>query len=104
MTSLSLNQLLVIFSWFPLAILILFALLIARFYEKFSNYQTYSRFFLIPLILFGISAVRYASLDTAVGDPISDILIGIGGFVLAFLAIRLYWLMMIKPKDKQKEE
>lgn len=102
MTSLSLNQLLVIFAWFPLAMLILFALLIARFYEKFSNQKTYSRFFLIPVALFGISAVRYASLDSAVGDPISDILIGIAGFVLAILIIRLYWLMMMKRKDKEE--
>jgi hypothetical protein len=99
MTSLSLNQLLVIYTWFPLAVLILFALLIARLYGKFSDKKTYSRLFLIPLVLFGVSSVRYASLDTAVGDPIADILIGIGGFVLAILCIRLYWLMMIQRKE-----
>jgi len=100
MTSLSLNQLLVIYAWFPLAMLLLFALLIARLYEKFSNKQTYSRFFLLPLILFGVSAVRYASLDSAVGDPFGDILIGIGGFVLAILSFRLYWLMMNGRKEE----
>ncbi|HRF97739.1 MAG TPA: hypothetical protein PLZ51_21175 [Aggregatilineales bacterium] len=100
MTSLSLNQLLVIYAWFPLAMLLLFALLIARLYEKFSKKQTYSRFFLFPLILFAVSAVRYASLDSAVGDPLGDILIGIGGFVLAILSFRLYWLMMNGRKEE----
>jgi hypothetical protein len=98
MTSISLNQLLVIYTWFPLAILILFMLLIARFYQKFSGKHTYPRTFLFPLICFAIAAVRYASVDSLIGDPIADILVGIAGFVLAFLCIRLYWLMVMNNK------
>lgn len=99
MTSISLNQLLVIYAWFPLAVLILFAFLIARFYEKFSNKRTYFRLYLIPVLLFAISAVRYASVDSTIGDPLGDILVGIAGFMLAILGIRLYWLMVINNKE-----
>ena len=99
MTSISLNQLLVIYAWFPLAVLILFAFLIARFYEKFSNKRTYFRGYLITLLLFAISAVRYASIDSAIGDPLGDTLTGIAGLMLAILGIRLYWLMVINNKE-----
>lgn len=98
MTVAALNQLLVIYMWFPLGLLILFLLLIARFYQKFSNHKTYARFFLIPFALFGVACVRYATLRTQLTDPFADSLMGIGGFLLAFLFFRLYWLMMIKHR------
>lgn len=101
MTSLSLNQLLVIYTWFPMTVLVLFMFLIGRFYQKFSNEQTHFRFFLLPLALFGLAAVRYASLDDFITDPFADIFIAIGGFVLAFLSFRLYWLMTIKNRDER---
>lgn len=100
MTSISLNQLLVIYAWFPLAVLILFAFLIARFYEKFSNRRTFFRFYLFPVVLFALSAIRYASVDSTVGDPLGDVLVGCAGLVLAILSIRLYWLMIVRNKER----
>lgn len=94
--SLTLNQLLMLFMWFPLAALLLFMFLIARFYEKFSQERTFFRLYLIPLVLFGASAVRYASADVIVGDSFADITSGIGGLCLLGLSIRLYWLMIIQ--------
>lgn len=94
--SLTLNQLLMLFMWFPLAVLLLFMLLIARFYERFSQVRTFSRLYLIPIVMFGASAVRYASADVILGDPFADITLGIGGIFLLVLSIRLYWLMIIQ--------
>ena len=98
MTSLSINQFLYLYSWFPLAALIFIVLLIARFYQNFSGERTYFSFYLVPLVLFGASAVRYASLNQVAGDMLGDILSGTAGVVLLYLSVLLFRLMMTGRK------
>jgi hypothetical protein len=97
-TSLSVNQFLFLYSWFPLAALIFIVLLIARFYQNFSGERTYFSFYLLPLVLFGAAAVRYASLDQVAGDMLGDLLSGIAGISLLSLSLFLFKLMMTGRK------
>lgn len=94
MNTLSLNQFLVLYTWFPLAALLLFVLLIARFYQKFSGKRTRFRLFTVPLVLFGAGAVRYTSVNGNIGDPLADLLFGAAGIVLLALCWRLHRLML----------
>jgi hypothetical protein len=75
--------------------------LIARFYQKFSGEQTLFRLFILPLAIFGASAVRYASVEYIAGDTLADLLSGIGGAFLLILSLRLYQLMILK-RQRQK--
>lgn len=95
MHPLSLNQLLTLYTWFPLAALLFFLLLIARFYEKFSGERTYFRFFSMPLLFFGSGAVRYASINTIAGDALGDLLFALGGAALLLLCAALYSRMVL---------
>lgn len=88
------NQFLVLYSWFSLAALLFFLLLIARFYQKFSGKRTYFRLFAIPLVLFGASAVRYGSITSIAGDPLGDLLAGLAGLMLLVMCGYLYRCML----------
>lgn len=94
MGAVSVSQFLTLYVWFPLAILLVFLLLIARFYQKFANEQTYFRLFGVPIVLFGAATVRYSSIDRIGGDTLADVLLGGGGIILIVLCLFLYWLMM----------
>lgn len=94
MSPLSLSQALILYTWFPLAALLFFLLLIARFYQKFSHKRTFFRLFIAPMLLFGIGAVRYASIDSYSGDLIGDLIVAVGGLLLLFLSVWLYWRML----------
>lgn len=104
MSSLSLQQLLSLYMWFPLAALLVFLLLIARFYERFSNKQTFFPYYLMVLVLFGGWSVRYASADAVAGNMLGDLLLGGGGLLLMLLTLRLYWLMIWKQRDESQED
>lgn len=93
MGAVSISQFLTLYSWFPLAILLVFLLLIARFYERFASESTFFRLFVVPIVLFGTAAVRYSSIDQIGGDLLADLLLGAGGVVLVVLCLVLYWLM-----------
>jgi hypothetical protein len=97
-TSVSLNQFLLLYAWFPLAALIFFVLLIARFYQKFSGERTYFIVYIVPLVLFGAAAVRYASIDQITGDLLGDLLSGMAGIILISLSLLLIRLMMAGRK------
>lgn len=98
MNSLSLNQFLMLYMWFPLTTLLFFLLLIARFYGKFSGEKTRARLFVLPVILFGVGAVRYASVDQVTGDALGDVLFGAAGLTLIGLCYILYRLMLLEKK------
>lgn len=98
MTSVSLNQFLVLYAWFPLAALLLFMMLIARFYEQFSGQRTFFRFFPIPVVLFGAAAVRYASINQTHDDQIGAVLMAAAGLLLIALSGNLYRVMLKKEK------
>ncbi len=104
MTTLTLGQVLALFTWFPLAALIFIMLLIARFYARFSGRQTYYRAYLIPIVMFGMASVRYASSNRVVGDWIADVLFVIGGFVLGGLSTLLFWRMLLQAKPNRPSQ
>ncbi len=92
--SLSLHQFLLLYLWFPLVAFLIFLLLIARFYEKFSGERTFYQLLVIPMVLFGVACVRYASIGSMVGDTLADVMLGISGAVLLLITGWLYWLMI----------
>ena len=83
-----------IYTWFPLAVLLLLLLLIARYYEKLSGKRTYFRWYVVPLVLFGVAMARYASAGLLAGDRLGDILLALAGSVLLVLSVSLYRLMV----------
>jgi hypothetical protein len=93
MAAISLNQVLILYAWFPLAALITIMLMIARFYESFSGERSYFRWYLLPIILFAGGAVRYSSVNQITGDLLADILITVAGISLLILSVHLYRLM-----------
>lgn len=103
MSSLTLQQFLSLYMWFALAALLVFLLLIARFYERFSNKPTFYRYYPLVLILFGGWSVRYASANTIAGNRTGDLLLGAGGLVLLVLSLRLYWLMIWQQRDENQQ-
>lgn len=102
MDNLAISQFLSLFSWFAIAALLFFILLIARFYQKFSGEHTQFYLFGVVIILFGIATVRYTSLRRVSGDVIADVLSLVGGILLLIIMVRLYQKMMrSKLKNKQ---
>jgi hypothetical protein len=95
-SSVSLHQFLVLYTWFPLAALLLFLLLIARFYEKFSGIRTYFWLYVLPLAGMGAAAVRYAGIPVVFNDLLAALLSFISGVVLLLLSMHLYRVMLAK--------
>lgn len=100
MTLNALHQALILYTWFPLTVLLFFLLLIARFYQKFSGKRTYFRFFMLPMVLFGAAAVRYASIDQIQGDILGDLLSASAGVSLLVLSVTLYRQMLAGVESK----
>ena len=97
----SLHQFLTLYSWFPLAALLLFLLLIARFYARFSGQRMYHWLYLVPMIGAGIVVVRSASNQNPLMSQTptqEDVLLIamslISGLILAGLVIRLARIML----------
>lgn len=90
MTVVSLSRFLLLYGWFALAALLMFLLLIARFYQRVSGEKTYYGFFALPIILFGIASVRYASINQIAGDTVADLMRLTAGVVLAVHCLYLY--------------
>lgn len=93
MSAAALSQLLLLYSWFVLAALLTFLLLVARFYQKFSGERTYYKLYIVPILLYGTASVRYAVIDRIGGDLWGDLLTGAAGVMLGALVILLYRLM-----------
>lgn len=89
----SISQFIILYTWFPLALLLMFLLLIARFYERSANERTFFGFFGLPIVLFGAGMIRYASVNAVAGDVLGDALFSIGGVSLIVLCLFLYHLM-----------
>lgn len=86
----ALSQVFLLYSWFVLSAVLGFVLLIARFYQRFSGERTFYRWYALPVVLYGLAAVRFASIDQAAGDPLGDLLAGAAGLSLIILIGRLY--------------
>lgn len=87
-----------LYSWFALATLLFFLLLIGRFYERFSAERTHFRLFAFPAALFGVAVIRYTSLDIIAGDTFGDLLSALGGIILITLCVILYRRMILGRK------
>ncbi len=93
MSTLALNQLLLLYTWFILAGVLFFLLLVARLYQQFSGERTFSRLFILPIILFGLAVVRYNSIDQVAHDTLGSTLAALAGVILIGLCARLYYQM-----------
>jgi hypothetical protein len=91
----SINLILMTYSWVIIAILLFFLFLIARFYERKAHQRSHYQFFLLPLALFLLGTLRYAFLfaDNFVGDLLGDTLFFAGGVATTILGYRLLNLM-----------
>lgn len=98
MENLALSQFLSLYNWFTIAALLVFLLLIARFYQKFSGERTRYIMFAVVIIMFGVATVRYTSLRRVSGDLVADMLSFIGGGLLMILSMHLYYIMTRKNK------
>ena len=94
MSIFSLSQILALYTWFPLVVLLALYLLIARFYQRFSGRRTYFRLYPLPMIAYGVSFVRYASADHLAGDLWGDAFGALGGGVLLYLTTFLFVRMI----------
>ncbi|MEL6150628.1 MAG: hypothetical protein AAGK74_01810 [Chloroflexota bacterium] len=72
-------------------------LLIARFYQRFSGRQTRYWWFALPILLYGVASVRYASIQVLTGDLVGDVFSAAGGIALAVITTLLYYQMMRQP-------
>lgn len=84
------NQLIILYGWFLLVGLMLFLMLIARFYQRFAGEKTYYQLFLIPMMLFGVQVVRRTNYAT---DTLGNVSAALGGIILLALSLFLYWRM-----------
>ena len=93
MAAVSVSQFLTLYMWFPLAFLLVFLLLIARFYQRFAMERTFFEGFAVPILLFGAAVMRYASTGHLAGDLAGDTLFGLAGISLLGLSLFLYYRM-----------
>jgi hypothetical protein len=93
MNAISISLILLLTSWFALAALIFILALIARFYEQFTQQPTYYRWYVAPVMLYGLASARYASQSQWGGDWIADTIIFCGGAILTGLCYHLYRCM-----------
>jgi hypothetical protein len=91
--TITLSQVLTIYIWFALTIVLGILLLIARFYQRMAHEQTYYPAFVAPIVLFALASARNASINQIGGDPLADGLWFVGGVTLIGLCIHLYHLM-----------
>ncbi len=87
MTADAFSQLLILYDWFLRVALIVFLLLIARFYQRFAGEKTHYRLFLVPVVLFGVQAVRQTN---SAHDAVGNLLAAVAGVFLLGLCVLLY--------------
>ena len=85
-----LNQILMVYTWFPLSAMLAILLLIGRFYEKQTGEATRYGLFLVPILCFGLATIYNARANQVVGLAAGDLLFMVGGVVLAYLCWQLY--------------
>ena len=87
------ENILTLFTWGGVSVLLLFLFAIARFFERKSSRSSYYPLFLFPIVLFLGSAIRYITTDDFVGDPWADLGRVLGGVMVCGLGIFLLNLM-----------
>lgn len=91
----SANQFFMLYTWFLLVALLIFTLLIARFYARFSGTRAFHQWFIAPSLLLGVAVIRYTSVGRVGGDVIGDLFSAAGGIILIGLCVVLYRLMLL---------
>jgi hypothetical protein len=91
----SINLILITYSWVIIVILLFFLFLIARFYERKAHQKSHYQLFLLPLALFLFATLRYVFLFASnfVGDLLGDTLFFVGGVATTIFGYRLLNLM-----------
>jgi uncharacterized membrane protein YoaK (UPF0700 family) len=97
----ALHQFLVLYTWFPLTALLVFFLLIARFYQRFSEAQTHYYLYIVAIILFGALAIRQAGIEITSQDWLSALLSIAGAIFLVIPAGLLAYLMLRRKNQKE---
>jgi hypothetical protein len=91
--SLLLGKMLTLYVWGGVSFLLFFLFVIARFFERKASRKSFYPLFLLPILLFAGSAVRYFSVGDFAGDPIGDLGRVIGGALVCGLGYFLLDLM-----------
>ena len=91
----SINLVLMTYSWVIISILLFFLFLIARFYERKAHQKSHYQLFFLPLGLFLLGTLRYDFLFAGnfVGDLFGDLLFFAGGVATTILGYHLLNLM-----------
>jgi hypothetical protein len=86
-------NILTFYTWGGIAVLLLFLFAVARFFERKSSRKSFYPLFLLPIVLFLASVVRYLSINDFVGDLWGDLGRVIGGVLVFGLGYFLLNLM-----------
>ena len=89
----TLGNILAAYTWGGVSILLFFLFAIARFFERKSSRRSFYPLFLLPILLFSASVVRYTAIDAFVGDLWGDLGRVIGGILVCGLGYFLLRLM-----------
>jgi hypothetical protein len=82
-----------LYIWAAVGALIVILNRVARFYQITSGRRSYYQLFVLPLVLMGLGALRYAGQAVLVGDALGDLLMLAGGLLLFGLGYYLFRLM-----------
>ncbi len=88
-----LAKVLALYSWGGVSVLLFFLFAIARFFERKSSRKSFYPLFLLPVLLFLGSALRYFFVGDFVGDLWGDLGRVIGGVLVCGLGYFLLTLM-----------
>ena len=89
-----LNGIFTLIFWGAVVFLLVFLYAIARFYQITSGQQSRYQWFILPIMLLGTGALRYAWLGDFTGDALGDLLMVTGSLSLMALTLGLLHLMM----------
>ncbi len=89
-----LNGIFTLIFWGTVVFLLVFLYAIARFYQITSGQLSRYQWFILPIMLLGAGALRYASLGDFTGDALGDLLMVAGSLSLMALTLGLLHLMM----------
>jgi hypothetical protein len=84
---------LTLYTWGGVSVLLFFLFAIARFFERKSSRESYYSLFLLPILFFVASAVRYIVVGDFVGDLWADLGRVLGGLLVCGLGFYLLNLM-----------
>lgn len=92
----ALHQFFVLYAWFGFAALVLFLALIARFYQRFEQFNTYYTFYGLAIVLLGASAIRRAGIPPVQQDFFANLFLAAGSLCMLCLTWRLSRHMLAK--------